>query len=283
MPSSSLASRVQIGAEALLRQFPALENAAFMLQVGTGFDTTGLLDETIAAAAMHEVLALPQTASPAGHPLRFELGRCGQQTILLAHGRRHLYEGFGIDACVLPVCAALRCGVRNVIGISAVGGVRCELKPGTVLCTTDFINNLGTSPLVGNQALTTTPFPDMSQAFSQALIAEFVNAAGRVGMTPRLGVYQANLGPQFESPAETAIARENGADVVGMSLVPETIMAHAMGARMMGLAMVSNAAAEFGQKVPSHNDVLESIAFASHAMVRALRQFFLDCDSEALP
>ena len=278
MEYGNLSSRMRAGATALRERFPELNAETILLQVGTGFDEAGLLDEVCGPVPLGELFSCPRVASPAGHSLDAQFGRCGAQTVLLVRGRRHLYENLGMDECVLPVCAASAAGIHRIIQVSAVGSVRSELKPGTVLVVIDMINNLGASPLAGNQALLNTPFPDMTHTFSQHLTGEFVNAAAQVGLYPRLGVYQANLGPQFETPAETAIACRNGADVVGMSLVPEATVAHALGARVLGIAIVANQAAGAGGRACSHSNVVETVRDASCDVVRALHRLFRDVE-----
>lgn len=278
MEYGSLSSRMREGAAALRECFPALNAETILLQVGTGFDEAGLLEDVRGPVSLGELFPGPSVASPAGHSLDAQFGRCGSQTVLLVRGRRHLYENLGMDECVLPVCAASAAGVRRIIQVSAVGSVRSELKPGAVVAVTDMINNLGASPLAGNQALLSTPFPDMTHTFSQHLTGEFVNAAAHVGLYPRLGVYQANLGPQFETPAETEIACRNGADVVGMSLVPEAIVGHALGARVLGIAIVANQAARAGGRECSHSNVVETVRDASCEVVRALHHLFRDAE-----
>lgn len=274
MTAGHLESRSRAGAAALKRQFPSLHEDMILVQAGTGFDARGLLDEASEAIPLTDILPGPDSPSPAGHALDLQAGRCESQPLLLIRGRRHLYEGLGMDDCVLPVAAAVRAGLRRIVQISAVGSVRSELKPGTVLAVTDTINNMGSSPLVGNQSLLPAPFPDMTEIFSQQLTGEFVNAAGRVGLIPRLGVYQANLGPQFETPAEVEVARRNGADVVGMSIVPEATLAQALGAQVLAIAIVANQAAGCGGSDVSHEDIVETVGYASAEVVRALRMLF---------
>ncbi len=278
MEYGNLSSRMHAGATALRECFSALNEETVLLQVGTGFDETGLLEDVCGPVPLGDLFPGPRAASPAGHSLDALFGRSGSQSVLLVRGRRHLYENLGMDECVLPVCASCAAGVRRIIQVSAVGSVRSELKPGTVVAVTDMINNLGTSPLAGNQAMLNTPFPDMTHTFSQQLIGEFINAAAQVGLYPRLGVYQANLGPQFETPAETEIACRNGADVVGMSLVPEALVAHALGANVLGIAIVANQAARAGGRECSHSNVLETVRDASCTVVRALQRLFREAE-----
>jgi purine-nucleoside phosphorylase len=273
MPQTQLPGLAQ-AASKLLRDRLALEgNIAAFVQTGSGFDLQNLLDETLASLPLNELPGMPDLPSPAGHPLRVTLGRCGTNLILLCEGRRHLYEGLGMVPCVLPVCAAAHCGIRKAIFLCAAGGIREDLKPGALVAVTDYINNLGTSPLCGNQTLGTTPFPDMTEAFSQALISDFINTVAESGLEVRLGTYQANLGPQYETPAEIFIAARNGADLVGMSLVPETIAARALGLEVMGLALVTNPAASQGGRPLSHQEVAETGRLASRNIARGLRDY----------
>ncbi len=266
-----LAEQIPAAAAALPALFPAWDAPEAVVQLGTGFLVENLLDAVEGKAVSADLPGMPAAPSPAGHPMTVLLGRCGSRQVLVFHGRRHLYEGFGIGPCVLPVAAAVRAGVPRVILLSSVGGVREDLKPGTVMVVTDYINNLGASPLAGNQSLAgDRPFPEMRTAFSLELGAQFTNAAAECGICARLGVYQANLGPQFETPAEVIAARRNGADVVGMSLVPETIIARAMGAEVLGIALVANKAAAHTARPPDHEDSLEAGRYRSPAIMRAL-------------
>jgi purine-nucleoside phosphorylase len=171
------------------------------------------------------------------------------------------------------------CGVGKVLQVSAAGAVREDFRPGTTMAVTDFINNLGTSPLVGNQDLGTTPFPDMQEAFSQVALSQFINLTADTGMVPRLGTYQANLGPQFETPTEVEAARRNGADAVGMSLVLETIAARAMGADVIAIAVITNAAASVRGHRISHEDVAEVAAFASRTLHAAIQAYAAGLES----
>ncbi|NOY82320.1 MAG: purine-nucleoside phosphorylase [Kiritimatiellaeota bacterium] len=268
-------------AEALRGAFPDWTAPVAVLQTGTGFTAEGLLDEELGRLPYSALPGMPGGApSPAGHRLEAMLGVSEGSQVLVLEGRRHLYEGYGPHPCVLPLCAAIGAGVSRVFLTSAVGGVREDWQPGTLVVLTDHINCLGTSPLIGNPGLGPSPFPEMQTTYSQELNAGFINAAAEVGLIPRLGVYQANVGPQFETPAEVEIAQRNGADVLGMSVVLEAIAARAMGAQVAALALITNKAAGYMVRPPSHEDVLEAGRFCSRAIMRALRVYLrsLSCD-----
>jgi purine-nucleoside phosphorylase len=260
-------------AVALTRLLEDWEQPAAFVQTGSGTQTEGLFDEILDELAMAYLPGMPSTASPAGHELKLILGRCGDRRILLAKGRRHLYEGLGFTPCVLPVCAAVLAGVKRVVLVCAAGSVNPEFRPGSYVALIDYINNLGSSPLVGPEPLGEKYFLPMTEAYSQNLVSEFINCMPPSAIRVRLGVYQANLGPQYETPAEVEVARRNGADLVGMSTVPETMVARALGAEVMGLAVVTNLAAGRSVAAPTHEEVGEVASSASPVLMSALNRF----------
>jgi len=268
-----LRSQAERAASEIRKAFPAIDSPVVMLQLGVGFDPEGLFDRKLGAISLNDLPDMPSAPSPAGHPLELSLGECGDSQVLLAHGRRHLYEGYGAEPCVAPVCAAFLCGVRNFVFVSVAAGIHEEFKPGSWVFLTDYINNLGASPLVGNPGIAADFFPDMTEAFSQELTSQLINAGSRAGLTPRLGTYQANLGPQLETPAEADIARSNGADVVGASIVLETIVARAMGARAAGAALVTHRAAVHGARPVRFADVAQDSRLCSPPLMQAVRLF----------
>jgi len=269
----SLRRQAEDVARCLTATFDAWVSPVAFVQTGSGFGLQGLLDEELGAAALSDLPHMPSARSAAGHELRLVLGRCGDNQVLVSAGRHHLYEGYGCGACVLPACGAALAGIRTVALLCAAGGLNSEYVAGTTMAVTDFINNLGTSPLVGPGPLGDAYFQEMNEAFSQELICDFVNTAAAVGLTPRLGVYQANLGPQYETPAEVEVARRNGADALGMSLVPVTIAATALGCRTLGLALITNQAASHGETPPAHQDVAEAGRLASPLIMCALNRW----------
>jgi len=266
------------GAECLRTSLPAWAGPRVMLQLGAGFDPSGLLDHEQSTISLSDLPGMPTDPSPAGHPLTITLGTCGDQTqVLLVHGRRHLYEGHGVTPCVLSIAAAALAGIDTFILVgSTIGAVWEELRPGGWLIVTDYINHLGVSPLVGNLDLITDPFLDMNETFSQEIISGLVNAAHEIGVTPRLGIYEATVGPQGSTPAEVETARQNGVAVLGMSLVLEAILAHAMGCKVAALTVVSGAAAGHHTKPPTRDSIADANRFASPLIVETLRIFCRD-------
>lgn len=246
-------------AAAYLREWlPADRRPDVFVQTGSGIDPAGLMDSVEAAMPLDELPGMPASGSPGGHALELLFGTCGSNRVLVACGRRHLYEGYGPLPCILPVCAAVLTGARSAVFLCAAGGIGRDVVPGTVMVATDYINCLGASPLLGAHPLGDTYFVDVTEAFSQSLISSFINTASEHGLFPRLGVYQANLGPQYETPAEVDVARRNGANAVGMSMVPETIAARALGCRVLGLALVTNWAARRSDAPLTHAEVVRT-------------------------
>ena len=280
----SLRELAEQGADHICTAMQGWDEPLVMIQLGAGFDPAGLFDREQGSISLNDLPGMPTTPSPTGRPLTLTLGTCGDgPQIMLAHGRRHLYEGHGVIPCVLPIAAAALAGVRIFILIgSTTGAVWDELQPGMWLIVTDYINHLGASPLVGNLDLLDGAFPDMTETFSQELISGLVNAAHGVGITPRLGVYQASIGPQASTPAEAKAARQAGADVLGTSLVLESILAHAMRRKVAALTVVSGAVADYHTRPPTREKIADANRFASPLIVDTLRIFCRDHLSDCL-
>jgi purine-nucleoside phosphorylase len=202
-----------------------------------------------------------------GHPGRLIFGRVegdgrteGAGVELLAmQGRVHFYEGHDLGRVAFPARVLIACGCRTLILTNAAGGIDPALIPGEIVILSDHINLLGGSPLRGCNDHTIGPrFPDMSEPYDPAL-RSLAKAAGReLGMTLREGIYAAFPGPQYETPAEVRMARALGADLVGMSTVPETIVARHMGGKVLGLSCVTNLAAGLAVHKLSHEEVTET-------------------------
>jgi purine-nucleoside phosphorylase len=191
--------------------------------------------------------------------------------MLVFAGRVHAYEGWSLDEVVFGVRAAVACGAEVVVLTNASGGVGEGLEPGDLVLITDHINLAARNPLVGENDDRFGPrFPDMSTVYPQELRVVAREAAATAGVTLREGVYAWFLGPSYETPAEVQMAKRLGADLVGMSTVPEAIAARHMGARVLGISLVTNLAAGISPVPLSHDEVTRTAGEARERFTRLL-------------
>ena len=197
-----------------------------------------------------------------GHAGRLVIGELEGQTVFVMQGRIHYYEGYSMNQVTLPIRVIQRLGIGSLIVTNAAGGVNPEFQPGDVMLITDNLNLMGmtgANPLFGpNIDELGTRFPDMSEAYDR----EYQDLARRVAresnLTLREGVYAGLSGPSFESPADLRFLRLAGADSVGMSTVPEVIVARHGGMRVLGFSGISNKANLDGSTVTTHEEVIEA-------------------------
>jgi purine-nucleoside phosphorylase len=208
-----------------------------------------------------------------GHAGTLVLGAFGGVSIVVMKGRAHLYEGHPPARVVFGVRALGRLGVGSLVLTNACGAIDAALEPGSLVVISDHLNLQGTSPLVGPNDDELGPrFPDMSDAYDPEYRALAHAAAKRLGLPLGEGVYSAWLGPAFETPAEIRMMRALGADLVGMSTVPEVLAARHMGIRCLALSCVTNAAAGVLPEPIDHERVLEVGARASGDLIALLRE-----------
>jgi purine-nucleoside phosphorylase len=202
--------------------------------------------------ATYPELGLPQS-TVAGHASELVWGRLADRPVAVLSGRVHLYEGRAPAEVVRYVRALHAWGVKVLILTNSVGGITDGLDPGTLVVVTDHLNFQGTNPLIGPAYA--ERFPDLSRAYDPELQEILVRSAAAVGTEVRKGVLAAMLGPSYESPAEIRMLRTLGADVVGMSTVPEAIAAAEVGLRCAVLSLVSNRAAGLAGHPLTHEEV----------------------------
>ena len=212
-------------------------------------------------------------STAAGHAGALVLGRFGNVPVAVMKGRAHLYEGHPPAAVVFGVRVLARLGISSLVLTNACGGIDPSLEPGRLVAIADHLNLQGSSPLVGPNDETLGPrFPDMSDAYDAEYRRLAHEAADRLGLALGEGVYAAWLGPAFETPAEIRMMRALGADLVGMSTVPEVLAARHMGIRCLALSCVTNAAAGVRPEPIDHERVLEVGARAAGDLVALLRE-----------
>ncbi|MBC8528852.1 purine-nucleoside phosphorylase [Christensenellaceae bacterium NSJ-44] len=205
-----------------------------------------------------EIPHFPKTTVP-GHAGQLAFGRHQGQDIVLMCGRFHYYEGYDMAQVTFPTRVLSALGVETLIVTNAAGGVNQQFQPGDLMAIEDHINFSGNNPLIGANLDAFGPrFPDMSRAYDRELIALAGSAAKQCGFSLQKGVYAMMSGPSFETPAEIRMLRTLGADAVGMSTVPEVIVANHCGMRVLGLSCISNMAAGILDQPLSHQEVMET-------------------------
>jgi len=208
-----------------------------------------------------------------GHAGQLVLGSFGGVPVAAMKGRAHLYEGHPPAKVVFGVRVLGALGVRTLVLTNACGAVDASLSPGQLALVSDHLNLQGSSPLVGYNDDELGPrFPDMSDAYDPALRAAAREAAARLGIPLGEGVYAAWLGPAFETPAEIRMMRALGADLVGMSTVPEVLAARHKGIRCLAISCVTNMAAGVQPGPVDHERVLEIGAQAAGSLTSLLRE-----------
>ncbi len=193
-----------------------------------------------------------------GHAGKFVVGTVRDKRVLVMSGRFHHYEGHSLDAVTMPIRVMALLGVKTLIITNAAGGVNTGFNAGELMLITDFINLSGRNPLRGKNLDEFGPrFPDMSNAFDPELRAIAVERAQKHGIHLNQGVYCWMNGPSYESPAEIRMVRTLGADAVGMSTVPEVIVARHSGMRVLGISSITNMAAGVLDQPIHHEEVLQ--------------------------
>jgi purine-nucleoside phosphorylase len=219
----------------------------------------------------HEIPGWPSSTA-VGHAGKLILGTlCGVNVAVMA-GRAHLYEGYSPAQVTYGVRVLGSLGVKSMVFTNAAGGINLELQRGGIVLISDHINLQGSNPLAGpNDDALGPRFPDMSEAYSQQFRSVAKQVAAELCVPVSEGVYAAMLGPNYETPAEIRFLRTIGADVVGMSTVPEVIVANHMGIKVLGISCVTNMAAGILQQKINHEEVLETGAMVRDTLVRFLK------------
>jgi purine-nucleoside phosphorylase len=194
-----------------------------------------------------------------GHAGRLVIGKVEDIAVAAMQGRVHFYEGYTAQQVAFPMRVLGRLGIRSAILTNAAGGINTKYNQGALVVISDHINLQGINPLIGlNDERFGPRFPDMTQAYWKPYREIALGEAKRLGIAAPEGVYAALAGPNYETPAEIRYLRTIGADLVGMSTVPETIAARQMGIRVLGISCVTNMAAGILDQVLDHKEVMET-------------------------
>ncbi|MBF0780561.1 MULTISPECIES: purine-nucleoside phosphorylase [unclassified Granulicatella] len=201
-----------------------------------------------------------------GHSNELVFGTLSGKKVIVMKGRFHYYEGYSLDSITFPIRVFKELGIQSVFLTNAAGGVNESFKPGTLMMITDHINYAGPNPLIGENDDEIGPrFPDMTQVYHKAYQETIKKAAKEVGIDLKEGVYTWYSGPSYETPAEIRMFRVLGTDAIGMSTVPEAIVANHAGMKVMGISCITNLAAGMSGETLSHAEVVEVTQRVKHS------------------
>ena len=248
-------SHLNESAEYVRSQIPGIPKIAIVL--GSGL---GPLAELIENPKIISYDKIPHFAKSTveGHAGELIYGKLKGKKVICMKGRFHYYEGYPFDVVTYPIRLFKTMGINTLILTNAAGGVNEGFVPGDLMIITDHVNFMGSNPLIGpNIEELGTRFPDLSEAYSKRLIKIAQKAGNDLAIKLQKGVYGACTGPSYETPAEVRMLRTCGADAVGMSTVPETIIANHMGMEVLAISCITNAAAGVSDEKLSHDEVTE--------------------------
>lgn len=244
-------------------------DAALVLGTGLGA-LVGELDDAV---------SIPYSALPgfplsgvSGHSGKLHAGMLSGRRVLVMQGRNHYYEHGNARAMRTPIAVMAALGAQFVMLTNAAGSLLAHAGPGSIVAISDHINFSGLNPLIGETE--DRRFVPMTDAYDRALLQQLLSAAQRAGHAIKSGIYMWFSGPSFETPAEIRMARTMGADLVGMSTVPEVIMARFFGLRVVALSMVTNMAAGIDGANPTHEETKQIAGASAQTVQRIIAQFF---------
>lgn len=270
MPHSPVVQQIQDVVEFLQAKVAARPEVAIVLGSGLGAFAGQIED---AQSIPYDEIPHFHRPSVDGHQGRIIFGTLRGVPVAVLQGRWHYYEGHSMSSVVIPTRALAALGAHTILLTNAAGGINLNFRAGDLVLISDHLNLMGDNPLTGQESAMLGPrFPDMSEPYSRVCIEALANAGARLGITTQSGVYAGLRGPTYETPAEVRMLRILGADVVGMSTVPEAIAARHLGMRVAGISCVTNMAAGIEPKPLTHSEVQEAAAL----MIESLSRVILD-------
>jgi purine-nucleoside phosphorylase len=241
-----------------LSQKPHLGVPEIAIVLGSGLGAFAEALEDSVIIPYKDIPNFPRSTA-VGHAGRLVVGRIGNLTVAAMQGRVHQYEGYSSREAGFPIRVLFRLGIKSLILTNAAGGINSAYQKGALVLLSDHINLQGNNPLNGpNDERFGQRFPDMSEAYSRRYRLLAQDAASQLGIDLKEGVYAALIGPSYETPAEIRFLRTIGADLVGMSTVPEVIVARHVGIKVLAISCVTNMAAGLSEGEISHQDVLDT-------------------------
>ncbi len=254
MPSTSLYERAEHATRVIRARISVEPRTAIVLGSGLG----GFADD------FNEAVGIPYEEIPGfvrstaeGHAGRLVVGKVDNVPVVAMQGRVHYYEGYSFEEVTFPIRTFKLLGIKTLILTNAAGGINVQLTQGALMVISDHLNLMGDNPLRGpNDERFGPRFPDMTAVYSPELQELVVEEAKAAGVEVRRGIYGGLSGPSYETPAEIHLLRNLGADAVGMSTVPEAIVARHMGLEVLGISCITNLAAGIGDEPINHEEVM---------------------------
>jgi purine-nucleoside phosphorylase len=240
--------------------------------VGSGLSGLTSMVEKPVSVPYSDIPHFPQP-TVAGHAGQMIFGELAGKRLMVLSGRFHYYEGRSLAEVVYPVHVIDAMGAKILIVTNAAGGINPTFNPGDLMIIEDHINFMGLNPLIGLRENGSVKFVDMTQAYSTRLREKLDTAAEKLQLSMRRGVYLAGTGPTYETPAEVKAFAWSGADAVGMSTVPEVIVARYHNLEVVGVSCITNLAAGISGKKISHEEVLEIGKVAQAKLAKLLTEF----------
>jgi purine-nucleoside phosphorylase len=234
------------------------EDVRVALVLGSGL---GAFADELEGAEVIPYAEIPGFARPTveGHAGRLVVGRVGGVMVAAMQGRFHFYEGYRLEEVTFPVRVLALLGASSLVLTNAAGGLNNSFEQGSLVLISDHLNLMGTNPLLGpNDARFGPRFPDMTDVYDREYQDAAIAESHEMGLELRRGIYAALSGPSYETPAEIRMLRLLGADAVGMSTVPEAIVARQMGLRVLGISCITNMAAGVLDRPINHEEVIET-------------------------
>lgn len=266
-------------AKAIRKRAPLEPSFAIILGSGLGGLSKSIIDAV--RIPFKEIPGFPEV-TVAGHEGAVIVGSLGGREVVALSGRFHMYEGHPAALAAFPVRVFHALGAHDLFVSNAAGGISPRLAVGDLMMISDHLNLMATNPLVGEAGEGEVRFPDMTDAYNPGLRWLLRTTAEALGIKLREGVYAGLLGPSYETPSEVKMLRLLGADAVGMSTVPEVIVARALGMRVAGVSCITNAAAGVTGAALSHAEVLETTSRVSEAFESLVTEFLVRSGSAQL-
>ena len=265
----------------LRSELPFSEFPKISLTLGSGLGSFAEKGMDVVKRIPYDRIPGFASSTVVGHAGQLIFGLVNEVEVVCLQGRFHFYEGYDMATVTFPMRVLAALGVKGVFLSNAAGGIRSDLKPGALMIIQDHINFMGTNPLMGANDDSIGPrFLDMTQAWDSKLMSALELSGRNQSVELCKGIYLAVTGPSFETPAEIRAFAHLGADAVGMSTVPECIVARHSGMRVVGVSCITNAAAGFNEDPLSHEDVSKVASKVESRFINLLMDFVPRFNSE---